>query len=146
MIFTKSSTRERISFYQKRPSQSKYNFFFSATGFIWLAVRYNAAPSILIWSTLRYVTSLWGLTLSSAALQLISRAGLESNAFPCEGWYQVCDREISGAVICFSLKTSRLASLLNQNKILAYYLYMRRWQCKLQLCVDNGCGKKNKNK
>lgn len=50
MIFAKSSMGERISFYQKRQSQSEH-FFLPLPGFIWLAVRYKAPLSILIWST-----------------------------------------------------------------------------------------------
>lgn len=47
------------------------------------------------------MTSLWSLTLSSAALQRAGRTGLESNASRPKGWYLTCNWEIGQGVICF---------------------------------------------
>lgn len=47
------------------------------------------------------MTSLWSLTLSSAALQRSGRTRPESNASRPKGWYLTCNWEIGQGVICF---------------------------------------------
>lgn len=104
-ICQKQREREDLILSEETISKQVFFFFLCQAGFIWQAVRYNAPLSILIWSTLRYVTSLWGLTLSSAALQPIGRDGPEYNApLPKKkkkDWYLVRHREIGGDIICF---------------------------------------------